>query len=96
MGLINGIQCDLCGRRDLWEWTCGKLYIERWARADGWKIGKQCRRESCTRHDFDVSQFALKHKCVNCGCEESIEYIQGYRDGLKHAALEMEGKTDGA
>lgn len=47
MGLINGIQCDICGRRDLWEWTCSKPYIERWARADGWKIGKQCRCPDC-------------------------------------------------
>lgn len=34
------------------------------------------RRESCTRHDFDVTRFAPKHKCVNCGCEESIEYVK--------------------
>lgn len=49
MGLINGIQCDLCGRRDLWNWTCGKLYVERWARQDGWKIGKQCRCPDCVK-----------------------------------------------
>ena len=27
----------------------GKLYIERWARADGWKIGKQCRCPDCVK-----------------------------------------------
>ena len=32
------------------------------------------RRESCTRHDFDVTKFALKHKCRNCGCEENRVY----------------------
>lgn len=56
MGLINGIQCDICGRRDLWEWTCGKLYIERWARADGWKIGKQCRCPDCVRRKENVKR----------------------------------------
>lgn len=45
------------------------------------------RRESCTKHDFYVAGFAFKHKCMNCGCEESIDYIKGYKDGLKHAAL---------
>ena len=45
------------------------------------------RRESCTGHEFDVSKFGLKHRCKNCGCEESIEYIQGYKDGLKHAEM---------
>lgn len=49
MGLINGIQCDICGRQDLWNWTCGKLYIQRWARQDGWKIGKQCRCPDCVK-----------------------------------------------
>ena len=45
------------------------------------------RRETCAGHKFDVTKFAPKHKCLNCGCEESIEYIHGYTDGLKHAAL---------
>ena len=45
------------------------------------------RRESCTSHDFDVTKFAVKHRCKNCGCEESIEYIKGYEDGLKHSKL---------
>ena len=45
------------------------------------------RRESCTGHDFDVTKFAVKHRCKNCGCEESIEYIKGYEDGLKHSKL---------
>ena len=50
------------------------------------KINENTRlRESCPGHDFDVTKFALKHKCLNCGCEESIEYIKGYEDGLKHA-----------
>lgn len=53
------------------------------------------RRESCTGHNFDVSKFAPKHRCVNCGCEESIDYIKGYEDGLKHAALKTEGKANG-
>lgn len=51
------------------------------------------RRESCMRHDFDVSRFAPKYRCKNCGCEESIEYIKGYEDGLKHAALKTEGEA---
>lgn len=43
------------------------------------------KRESCIGHDFDVTKFEHKYRCKNCGCEESIEYIKGYEDGLKHA-----------
>lgn len=42
------------------------------------------RRESCNGHDFEMSQFG-KYSCKNCGCEEPVEYVKGYTDGLKHA-----------
>lgn len=53
-----------------------------------------CRRESCTKHDFDVTKFAVRYRCNNCGCEEPIEYIKGYTDGLKHAAYGTGAEAD--
>jgi len=43
-------------------------------------------RESCGKHDFKRNNTKIgKYCCKNCGCEESVEYVQGYLDGLKHA-----------
>lgn len=44
------------------------------------------KRESCTGHDFEKPvTIKTKYHCKNCGCEEGIEYIKGYEDGIKHA-----------
>jgi hypothetical protein len=45
-----------------------------------------CLRESCTGHDFEKPEtIKTKYRCLNCGCEEGIEYLKGYKDGIKHS-----------
>lgn len=50
--------------------------------------------ESCVKHDFEYNSIKIgKYRCKNCGCEEPVEYVHGYLDGLKHAARN-EGEND--
>lgn len=49
MGLIAGVQCDICGAASAWEWNAGKKYVRKWARKEGWKIGKLCKCPECAK-----------------------------------------------
>lgn len=44
------------------------------------------KRDSCKKHDFVNDSRFGKYKCKNCGCEVGVEFVLGYRQGLKHAA----------
>jgi hypothetical protein len=43
------------------------------------------KREGCALHRF-VRKDTLPFKliCENCGCKMDIQYVIGYRDGLRH------------
>jgi hypothetical protein len=42
------------------------------------------RRESCTGHEFEQTERIGRYKCKNCGCEQDVSYVLGYRDAIKH------------
>ena len=44
------------------------------------------KRDNCKKHDFAEGSRLGKYRCKNCGCEESAEFVLGYKQGLKHAA----------
>ena len=43
------------------------------------------KRDNCKKHDFAEGSRLGKYRCKNCGCEESVEFVLGYKQGLKHA-----------
>ena len=44
------------------------------------------KRDHFKKHDFAEGSRLGKYRCKNCGCEESVEFVLGYKQGLKHAA----------
>lgn len=46
------------------------------------------KRNSCKGHDFEEA-LVFKYKCKVCGYEASPDYVQGYRDALKHIVGEV-------
>lgn len=46
----------------------------------------ELKRDNCKKHDFVRGSRLGKYRCKNCGCEENVEFVLGYRQGLKHAA----------
>lgn len=52
--LTSGCYCDKCGNgfsydRNVGQWLPGKTTIIRWARKDGWSIGKQTLCPTCRK-----------------------------------------------
>ena len=48
MGIYASIQCDHCGKE--WRWPhIGKTHVIRWAREDGWSIGKTIKCPDCKK-----------------------------------------------
>lgn len=44
------------------------------------------KRDNCKKHDFVEGSRPGEYRCKNCGCEEGIKFVLGYKQGLKHAA----------
>ena len=54
MPLYSGYFCDVCGiaieyKRSPSEWLPSKTYIVKWARKDGWSIGKKVLCPECRK-----------------------------------------------
>jgi uncharacterized protein YjcR len=55
--IFAGIDCDTCGKEISYEYDC-KKYIIKWARQEGWKIGKLCTCPACAEKKQSVKNSA--------------------------------------
>ena len=44
------------------------------------------KRDNCKKHEFVEGSRFGRYRCKNCGCEVNVEFVLGYKQGLKHAA----------
>lgn len=47
MAIIRGIVCDNCGGMIYWCGNVSKREVAKYAREQGWAIGKRCLCENC-------------------------------------------------
>lgn len=56
MAIISGVMCDKCGRVKMRPCHEGKVFLTKWARAHGWKIGKFCTCPDCAKKKPDCAK----------------------------------------
>ena len=49
MAYFSGVSCDKCGAKIGYMFVWAKKYLQKWARKEGWTIGKQCLCLKCKK-----------------------------------------------